>query len=200
MPTTPSTCCAGPPACASSSPAGSSPRSEPRVTTTLYRGGRVYSTADPFATALVVEGDADRLGRIGRRRRRPRRWCRRSRRSRRRLRHPGLRGRPRPCDVDRSAPVRSRPVEGGQHSLRRSISSKRHGRKVRGRRRSRTRVGRDSLAGGASTPSRRARPRFVRRCRLPLARRRALVRRVVGADGVGARGEARRRDSQPTGG
>ena len=28
-----------------------------RVTTTLFRGGRVYSTADPFATALVVEDD-----------------------------------------------------------------------------------------------------------------------------------------------
>lgn len=27
------------------------------MTTTLYRGGRVYSTADPFATALVVEDD-----------------------------------------------------------------------------------------------------------------------------------------------
>lgn len=27
------------------------------MTTTLYRGGRVYSAADPFATALVVEGD-----------------------------------------------------------------------------------------------------------------------------------------------
>lgn len=27
------------------------------MTTTLYRGGRVYSTAEPFATALVVEGE-----------------------------------------------------------------------------------------------------------------------------------------------
>ena len=120
-----------------------------RVTTTLFRGGRVYSTADPFATALVVEDDVVAWVGHRRSRRRPRRdgvdevvelddaW-----------RHAGLRRRARPHHLHRPAPHRARPRRRPialAEALERAGGARQEG---AGRRRPRARLGRDAWPEG----------------------------------------------------